>query len=235
MNVFKDLIAYLSDFNQVSVVFRLLLSIFLGGLIGIERSKSGRAAGLRTHVLVCLGATIASMTGLYIDEAYGNAGDVTRIAAQVISGVGFVSAGTILVRNQAVVTGLTTAACVWAVGTIGIAIGYGFYEAAIIGVLLIVFITTTLNALDSKLRHNMKEVAVYVEFVGTKQLNSSLEEIKNMGVEIESVALARAKTNSQDSVGAELAIHINKNQDVDAFVEKLNNIDNVKFAVRTTY
>jgi putative Mg2+ transporter-C (MgtC) family protein len=233
MSTITTLVSYLREFNCVSILIRLLLAVILGGLIGIERSKSGRAAGLRTHILVCLGATVASMTGIYIGNELG--GDVSRIAAQVVSGIGWLGAGTILVKNNATVTGLTTAACVWAVGTIGIAIGYGFYEAAIVGVLLIAFITTTLNTLDSKLRHNMKEISVYVEFANAKQLNSTLAAIKKIGVEIENVALEKTKTNTQDGVGAELAIHINKNQDIDSFVETLNHIENVKFAIRTTY
>ena len=175
------------------------------------------------------------MTGLYIDSVYGGTGDITRIAAQVISGIGFLGAGTILVKNKTTVTGLTTSACVWVVGAIGIAIGYGFYEAAIIGALFIVFITTTLNALDSKLRRNMKEIVVYVEFVDAKSINTTLSAINGDGVEIESVSLEKTKTNSLDGIGAELTIHINKNKDFDTFVRKLNDIENVQFAIRTTY
>ena len=87
MKYIFDFITCLESFNTVSVVIRILLSLFLGGLIGIERSKSGRAAGLRTHILVCLGATVASLTGLHINATVG--GDASRIAAQVISGLGF--------------------------------------------------------------------------------------------------------------------------------------------------
>lgn len=228
------MVSFLRELNYVSIALRLFLAVILGGLVGIERSKSGRAAGLRTHILVCLGATIAAMTGVYINQVYGS-GDVSRIAAQVISGIGFISAGTILIKNKSVVIGLTTAACVWAVGTIGIAIGYGFYEAAIIGVLLIVFITKTLNALDSKLRHNMKEMAVYIEFANTSYLNNTLSAIKSMGVEIENISLEKTKTNAENGIGAELQIHINKNKDFDAFIEQLNKIENIVFAIRTLY
>ena len=234
MSVITPIISYLRDFNCVSILIRLLLAVLLGGLIGIERSKSGRAAGLRTHILVCLGATIASMTGLYVNDVY-NSGDVTRIAAQVVSGISFIGAGIVAIKHKTTVTGLTTAACVWAVGTIGIAIGYGFYEAAIIGVLLIIFIATTLNALDKRIRHNMKEVSVYIEFIDAKQLNATLQEIKNANIELETVSLEKSKTDVNDGIGAELVIHIHKNRDFDAFVEQLNLIENVKFAVRTTY
>jgi putative Mg2+ transporter-C (MgtC) family protein len=224
---------YLRDFNMASIIVRLLLAVLLGGLIGMERSKVGRAAGLRTHILVCLGAAIASMTGLYLNKMVG--GDASRIAAQVISGIGVVSAGSIMIRHKSTIIGLTTAACVWAVGTVGIAIGYGFYEAAIVGVLLIMFITTTLNALDSRLRHNMKEVSVYIEFVDSKYINTTLSAIKEIGVEIETVSVEKTKTSAQNGIGACLLIHINKNKDINAFMEQLNKIENIEFAIRTTY
>ena len=233
MNDINAAIAYLKEFNTISIVVRLILSIILGGFIGIERSKSGRAAGLRTHILVCLGSTIASMTGLYINQMVG--GDASRIAAQVISGIGVVSAGSIMIRHKSTIVGLTTAACVWAVGTVGIAIGYGFYEAAIIGVLLIMFITTTLNALDSRLRHDMKEVSVYVEFVDSKNINTTLSMIKEIGVEIETISVEKTKTSSHNGIGADLLIHINKKKNIDAFIEQLNQIENIEFAIRTTY
>ena len=232
-----DIIAtlkYLQEFNTVSVLVRLLLAIVLGGFIGLERSKNGRAAGLRTHILVCLGATIASMTGVYINSYYG-AGDVSRIAAQVISGIGFVSAGTILIRNKSTVIGLTTAACIWAVGTIGIAIGYGFYEAAIIGALLMFFVTSVLNALDSKLRHDMREISIYIEFIDAKLVNQTIAEIKKDNIEIESLSVNKAQCQLPNGVGVELLIHISKKKDVDAFIAELNNSANVHFAVRTTY
>lgn len=233
MTVLFSIIAYLRNFNYVSVIVRLLLSVALGGLIGLERSKSGRAAGLRTHILVCLGATIASMTGLYINQMLG--GDASRIAAQVISGIGFLGAGTILVKNRVTVTGLTTAACVWVVGTIGIAIGYGFYEAALVGAILIMFITKTLNALDKRIRHNMKELSVYIEFINAKKLNSTLIAIEDIGVEIENIVLEKSKTNLQDGIGAEVIIHIHKSKNFNTFIEQVNSIENVNFAIRTTY
>ena len=207
INTFTETLNYLREFNELSVLIRLFLPVILGGMIGMERSKNGRAAGLRTHILVCLGATIASMTGLYIHETYGGTSDVSRIAAQVISGIGWLGCGTIIVRNKASVTGLTTAACIWVVGTIGIAIGYGFYEAAVVGALLIFFITKTLNALDAKLRHNMKEISVYVEFINAKELNKTIEKIKEFGVEFDNIILVEAKTNLGEGIGAEIVGH----------------------------
>lgn len=234
MQTVATIVEFLREFNIISVIVRLFLAVLLSGLIGMERSKVGRAAGLRTHILVCLGATIASMTGLYINSYYGS-GDATRIAAQVISGIGFLGAGTILVKNKSIVTGLTTSACVWAVGTVGIAVGYGFYEAAVMGALLIFFITKTFSSLDTKLRHDMKEVSIYVEFINVKSLNSALSSIQKLGIEIENIRLVQSKTHIQNGIGADLSIHIHKSVCVDTLMEQINSAENVEFAIRTTY
>jgi putative Mg2+ transporter-C (MgtC) family protein len=227
----QQFLLYLQEFNTVSIVVRLLLSVILSGFIGFERSRREQAAGLRTHILVCLGATIASMTGLYINATYGGTGDVTRIAAQVVSGIGFLGAGTIIVRNHNTVTGLTTSACVWAVGAIGIAIGYGFYLAAVVGSLLIMFITNTLSKLDKKVRIRIKSVSIYVEFAVAKQLNATLEEIGKSVVEIGELELVKPKTNAIDGVGAEMILHINKKQEVGPLISKINDMENVLFAI----
>jgi len=139
----EEIIETLTELNIWSVAFRILLALILGGCIGLERGYHGRAAGLRTHILVCLGAALAAMTGVYEVRVLGFSADPLRVAAQVISGIGFLGVGTIIVRNRSQVTGLTTAAGLWATGSIGIAIGIGFYIAAILA-FLIVFLTITL-------------------------------------------------------------------------------------------
>lgn len=128
----ETVIATLHGLNIWSVSFRVLLSVLLGGFIGLERGHHGRAAGLRTHVLVCLGATISALVGLYSVSVLGFNSDPLRVGAQVVSGVGFLGVGTIMVRNRNQVTGLTTAAGLWATACIGLGIGIGFYVAAFI-------------------------------------------------------------------------------------------------------
>ena len=135
-----EIMTYLRDVNLISIALRLLLSMFLGGAIGFERGRRGRAAGFRTHIIVCLGATMATMTGQYIIEIIGLAGDPARLGAQVISGIGFLGVGTILVTGKSHVRGLTTAAGLWSTATVGLAIGIGFYEAAILCTLLLCFV-----------------------------------------------------------------------------------------------
>ena len=94
----------------LSTVLRSLAAVIIGGLIGSERARHGRAAGMRTHILVCLGACMTSMTSMFVSDSLGNNGDVFRIPAQVVSGIGFLGAGMIILKNNNVITGLTTAA-----------------------------------------------------------------------------------------------------------------------------
>lgn len=113
------------------ILFRLLLAALLGGLIGLEREAAGRAAGLRTHTLVSVGSALIMMTSIYLFEAYRGAAsaDPARLAAQVVSGIGFLGAGTII-RSGLNITGLTTAASLWVVSAVGLSVGCGFWRAA---------------------------------------------------------------------------------------------------------
>lgn len=132
---------------------RLLLALILGGLIGFEREKSSSAAGFRTHILVCLGSTLVMLLSAYgFPEFVGRSNvnmDPTRLAAQVISGIGFLGAGTIL-RNGLSITGLTTAASLWVVAAIGLACGAGFYFPAILTTIMVLLSLWVLNTVEKK-------------------------------------------------------------------------------------
>lgn len=224
---------YLREFNLVSVCVRLLLAILLSGALGIERERHGKAAGLRTHILVCLGSTLAAMTGLYIAEIGGETSDVTRVAAQVISGIGFLGAGTIMVRNKSTVTGLTTAACVWSTGALGLAIGFGFYEAALLCAVFMLLTAGQFNKLERKLFHRSREVSIYAEFVDARQLNDSLKQIRDCGYRVVQLHLTQTRTNLPDGIGAEMVIGTERVANPDDIVAALENIENVHFAVAT--
>ncbi len=118
--------------SDVEVVVRLVLAVLFSGLIGLEREVSGRAAGFRTHILVCVGSALMMLTGIHLSEQYRGliAVDPGRIAAQVVSGIGFLGAGTIIQLRDSV-RGLTTAASLWAAAGIGLAVGSGFYVGAV--------------------------------------------------------------------------------------------------------
>jgi len=134
------------------VLYRLVLAVVLGGLIGIERGTQGRAAGLRTHILVCVGSCLVMMTSLYIFAMYKGGVSVApgRIAAGVVTGIGFLGAGTII-RSGASIKGLTTAASIWVVAGIGLAAGCGFYNGAIMASALMLFSLLFLRGLEKRM------------------------------------------------------------------------------------
>lgn len=126
--------------EDLDIIYRLILTVILSGLIGLEREIHGREAGLRTHILVGIGASLIMLTSIYIASQYGvgNPADPGRVAAGVVTGIGFIGAGTII-RSRASIKGLTTAASLWATAGIGLAIGSGFYLGALITTILILF------------------------------------------------------------------------------------------------
>lgn len=134
------------DVNWVNATIRLLLSMFLGAAVGIERMKKGQMAGMRTFSLICTGATLAMLVSIYIPQEFMGLknGDPGRIAAQVVSGIGFLGAGAII-QMKGSVRGLTTAAGIWITAMIGLAVGAGMYIISIITTLLIIFILAIMN------------------------------------------------------------------------------------------
>lgn len=153
----------LQELNLVSIMFRIFLAIIVGGVLGFERERKNRPAGFRTYILVCLGSAMVMMTNQYVYEKYG-VGDPVRMGAQVISGIGFLGAGTILVTGKNKITGITTAACLWTAACSGLAIGIGFYELAVIGGIVIMFIMTGLHSLDRWTRQHSKYLDIYIEY-----------------------------------------------------------------------
>lgn len=151
------------------ILQRLLLITLIAGAIGFERERHGRAAGFRTHILVGVGSCLVMLTGLYLTESYMGrvALDPTRIAAQVVSGIGFLGAGTIL-RHRTSVRGLTTAASLWAVGGVGIAVGAGFLFGALVSGAIVLVVLFALSRLERSMRRDLYQTLV-VECTGSGQ------------------------------------------------------------------
>ena len=206
----------------LQVCIRCFLSVVIGGFIGSERARHGRAAGMRTHVLVCLGSALTSMIGIYVSDIVGNTGDVLRISAQVISGIGFLGAGMIILKNNNVITGLTTAAGVWTTGIIGIAVGYGFYEGALIATVL--FLTAIIFFSKFERRKKATEI-IYIEIDDMYRTNAVIEEIGAMLNTAFSHRILSPKSNCQGHLGIDIVIEKRLNFDIN----RLLTIDNVVY------
>ena len=167
----------------LSIILRILCAALFGGLLGLEREIKNRAAGLRTYMLVCVGACLIMLTNQYIFQVF-QASDPVRMGAQVVSGIGFLGAGTIVVTRHRQIRGLTTAAGLWASAGVGLALGIGFYEAAIAGGLAVFSVMTLLQRLDNKMHSTTRVLDVYVELSKDSHLGDFLRNVRNMGIEV---------------------------------------------------
>ena len=190
----------LYELNMISTFFRLLLALICGGILGVERGKKNRPAGFRTYMLVCVASAMVMITNQYISEMYST-GDPSRMGAQVISGIGFLGAGTIIVTGRNRVTGLTTAAGLWASACIGLTIGVGFYSGAIIGCIMIFVAMALLHGVDDRITSLVKEVIVYIEFASISNLSVFLEYVKYHNMKVIDLELIKSNGLNEPIVG----------------------------------
>ena len=167
-----------------AIVFRILASLIIGGIIGLERGMKNRAAGLRTYILVSVGACLIMLTNQYIYQSTG-AGDPMRLGAQVVSGIGFLGAGTIVVTKHNQIRGLTTAAGLWASAGVGLALGIGFYEAAFAAATGIYITLTILQHWERRLRRATRLLEVYIELDYSLPLSDFVQQLRGLNLEIE--------------------------------------------------
>ncbi|MBQ8719797.1 MAG: MgtC/SapB family protein [Clostridia bacterium] len=174
----EKILDYLRDYNFVSITVRLVLAMIVGGIIGLERGKQGRAAGMRTHILVCIGSALVSLIGFFSTSVLGSGGDPLRIAAQVVSGIGFLGVGTILIKGRFQITGLTTAAGLWTSAAIGLALGAGFYEGAIVTTVLAIATITVVHFLEYRINKKYSRFGIYVEIRSDKDVRRAIDFMK---------------------------------------------------------
>lgn len=197
-----NILIYLREFNFASVTVRLILAMLFGGMLGLNRAKKRRAAGFRTYMLVCLGAALAMILGQYESElivnhwssaaeAVGNRVDVVRFGAQVINGIGFLGAGTVIVTGRQEVKGLTTAAGLWGSACAGLAIGAGFYECALVALILMWMTVKVLPEIEDAIIERARNMNIYVEFTSMSAIGEIISAFKSMDVHIFDVDINR--------------------------------------------
>ena len=187
------------ELTLLTIAIRTLLATLLGGLIGLERGMKNRPAGLRTYMLVSLGACLVMMTNQYAYQVF-NVGDPTRMAAQVVSGIGFLGAGTIIVTSRNQIKGLTTAAGLWAAAGMGLAIGIGFYEAALLGAVLIFLILTVLHELDGRMRKRTRQLEAYVELKPQVPLGVFIRFVREQKIDSTNLQIESDLTQNDGSI-----------------------------------
>ena len=215
-------------------LLKVTLAIIISGIIGMERRKQGRAAGMRTHILVCLGATLTAMTGVYANQALGFSSDPLRVAAQVISGIGFLGVGTILIKGRFQITGLTTAAGLWCGAAIGIALGIGFWEGALVTALAEVLVTTILHRLEYRLTHKNSRFGIYVEINSDKYVRKILDHLTGE-YPITDMQVTSPRSGIAGNVGIEANVHAYNKPELtpDAISVSLESLPEVVFAIES--
>ena len=208
--------------DYISLLFRLFLAVLCGALIGMERSRINRPAGLRTHILVCLGASIAAATGNYIYLGLHLPADVTRMSSQVISGLGFIGAGTILVTRNSTIKGLSTAAGLWTAGIIGLALGSGYYEGGLLATALLLITQLLLVRLEPRISGQMK-LSILLRSREKAALDAAMRTLEDHHVTIRQM---QVKAEREGSV-YEAALLLRSRLDLEAVLELLNAVPGV--------
>ena len=233
MAAIEQIMEYLRDFNIISIAARLVLSVLFGGLIGMERGRRGRAAGLRTHILVCLGAAMASLLGVFVAGEMDLSSDATRIAAQVISGIGFLGAGTIVIKGRFRVSGLTTAAGLWATAAIGLALGYGFFEGALISTFLTVVTITILSHFEARIYRRNARASIYIELSNVTAVNTTAAMLANEYRAID-LQVTPPRSGIQNHVGFEATVYLGLlKKSEEELIQEISGKPNVVFVLES--
>ena len=223
----EEFIAFMREVNIVTVIVRLALAMVFGGIIGLERGKQGRAAGMRTHILVCLGATLTALIGFFASKNLGIGNDPLRVAAQVVSGIGFLGVGTILIKGRFQIVGLTTAAGLWCATAIGIALGAGFYEGALIAFIIAFLAVTLFHKIEFKVSKRQTRFGIYVEINSDKAVRATIDHLVDT-YSATGIQVTAPRSGSVGNVGIEANISSPKNklspQEMSTQIEKLEQV-----------
>ena len=213
-----SIIAFFKDFNIWTTIIKLALATLFGGVIGLERGKQGRAAGMRTYILVCVGATLTTLIGMFVSLEMGVANDPLRIGAQVISGIGFLGVGTILIKGRFQITGLTTAAGLWVAAALGLALGAGFYSGALIAFILTILTVTLAHKLEYRMyKRKNTRFGIYIEISSDKAVSDTVAFLKD-NFKAMDIQVTAPRSATVGNVGIEANI---VNSDLSASPEKI--------------
>lgn len=198
------------DLTMTSIAIRLFLAVFCSGLVGMERALKRRPAGFRTHILICLGAAMTTMTSQYLLLVQHYFTDVARLGAQVVAGISFIGAGTIYVTRQHRIKGLTTAAGLWASAIVGLSFGAGFLEAGIIVTILIIIAELFFSKLEFYLLDSAPEITLLIEYNDKVILDQILFLFQKDGVKILDMQVARSVSSKKHNASAIFTLRLDR-------------------------
>ena len=226
---FSGISDYLMELNFVTILVRLFLATVCAGVLGVERQRKSRPAGLRTHIIVCLGSALVMMISAHLTNI-GMTTDAARLGAQVISGIGFLGAGTIILtgRNgKPQVKGLTTAASLWTCACMGLAIGCGFYAGALATCVFVLFAATVLDRVDKYFYSKIRALYLQVEIECPGDLSSVCTQLEEHGVEIRDLQVQKRIENGETHTYATLDLRLHSAKEKTEMIVALSTLKGV--------
>ena len=220
------------------MALRIFLAMLLGGFVGMERARKGRAAGFRTYMFVALGACLTMLLSEFYAEMFqtdwsavaeeiGVKTDVARFGAQVVNGVGFLGAGTVIVTGRQEVKGLTTAAGLWASACIGLAIGAGFYEGVLVAFVLLTVCLRVLPTVEAYVLTLTRDINVYLELDSAESLSSVISLVKSNGAHIYDVDVGKDKHDNVSQINALLNLRLPEGHSHEELLAVISTVDGV--------
>lgn len=221
MKFFFHKITVTGELTVAAIIFRIFVSLCIGGILGAERGIKNRPAGFMTYVLVSVGATIYMLTNQYITTVIPGS-DPTRFGAQVISGIGFLGAGTIIVTRQNEIRGLTTAAGLWVAASLGLAVGTGFYSGAFIGILFTVFALVYI-------KQHARSMEIYIEHNIEFSFRNLVDYIEKRGFDVFEMQRSKIKTLDKDLGVLIFSLDLVKKVNHQEVLNHLNEIEGIEY------
>ena len=225
----QDFMVFMQGTDHIAVAIRLIMATIFGGLVGWERIVTHHNAGIKTFALVSLGSAVASVLNIFLASLPGLNADVSRIPAGVVSGIGFLGAGTILVTGKKQIKGLSTAATLWVTACMGMAIGAGFLNAGILTFLLIVFANVILLQISDRVENNSKYISIYIEVPKNRGVNKLTNAINEQGFSIMSMEKSKEKPLQSSDAGLIIDIALDRKRSHKELISMFNNLDYVNY------
>ena len=224
-----EIFGFVRQLDMLGIAVRLCLAAFCGGVIGLERSIKHRPAGFRTHILICLGAAMTTLTSQYMLIIMNMYTDVARLGAQVIAGIGFIGAGTIMVTKSQSVKGLTTAAGLWTAAIIGLVCGAGFAELALFATAMVMFAELVLFRVESNFARKVSDVNVYIEYKRAAAIEEIYAILREKKIQVSNFEINRVTggENEQHYFCAVISFRASKSQMNEALHKSFSSVEGI--------
>lgn len=218
----------LVEWNIQNFIIRIISSLILGAAIGLDRGTKRRGAGAKTCTVMCLGSTLVMLTAQYMQVYFPDKADMARLAAQVISGVGFLGVGTIMITGQHQVRGLTTAASLWTCACIGLAVGIGFIDGAFVITACVLLSLHILPAIEKLISSKSKHLALLIEFNESSSITDFISAIKDKDIEIDYLDLLKGKKSKNQTAYITLHLPTSNKEEIINYIFNLEQVNRLE-------